>query len=780
MGDPSWCPELRPTRSEFSRPFAQYVEEAFKAYPDAPMLKIVPPKGWTPRTEPFPHLRTLRISTPIKQHVFGTKGAYRCLLEEQRGVTVADFKKLAYRDDHATPRKGHKQDALLERAFWSSITLSPPYYGADTPCSFFDDDLRFGWNLRKLDSLLSHSDMPVIPGVTTPMTYFGMWKSFFSWHIEDVDLYSINYLHFGAPKVWYCVSPGDRLKFENMAGQLFPELARSCKAFLRHKDILISPRVLRAFNVPFQQAHQEAGEFVVLNAAAYHSGFNQGFNCAEAVNFALPDWLPLGRKATRCTCSALDEAVRLNMSMFRPEGEVWSEEEEDSSSGDEDEEEGEEEATPTSSSSQQDSINSGSEASSSGAADSDSSSETDSGHSSQTNASERHTSAATGSPAAARRAAAAKLAAPPRRRKQQLKPLNAVKSRVAKPSRSKSAAKAALKHVPCPADLCDGVDMAALNALMPSKMGRPFKSAENAVRASGKLVALALAVVADAEADVRRYHRPVKNPELQEAATRRRAAALTEARTKLQQAKQFAHAASVAAASAAAYRTAHGCDDIKALLLRPPPKRTITSGRPTAVSPARPRVTATSSARLRVTAPQPDSHTRTSPKRGWVRKVSLSSKPSKEQSSRGRRIASYGKRRDIVVAVPSRPSAEEQEPPPPQQQQQQQQRCNDDWMDSHPDRPMVIVGQDDAAASKYFYMVQRVAGSRATAAGVAQLHWLAEGKDGLYRPTAAIYQEKLGALIPVETEWRPNRGRREAGYKLLTPRSLILDTQLVD
>jgi hypothetical protein len=38
-------------------------------------------------------------------------------------------------------------------------------------------------------------------GVTTPMTYFGMWRSFFGWHKEDADLLSINYLHFGAPKV---------------------------------------------------------------------------------------------------------------------------------------------------------------------------------------------------------------------------------------------------------------------------------------------------------------------------------------------------------------------------------------------------------------------------------------------------------------------------------------------------------------------------------------------------------------------------------------------------
>jgi hypothetical protein len=83
------------------------------------------------------------------------------------------------------------------------------------------------------------------------MTYFGMWKSFFSWHLEDRDLYSINYLHFGEPKIWYSVSPHDKPKFDRMAQSVFPDLHKSCKAFMRHKDVMLSPAQLRSFNVPY-------------------------------------------------------------------------------------------------------------------------------------------------------------------------------------------------------------------------------------------------------------------------------------------------------------------------------------------------------------------------------------------------------------------------------------------------------------------------------------------------------------------------------------------------
>ncbi|CAD7698279.1 unnamed protein product [Ostreobium quekettii] len=316
-GEP--CLVLRPTPEEFRVPFLDFVRRVMADHPDIPMFKVIPPAGWAPRRRPgFPDLANIEISCPIRQHAFGKAGAYRCLLVEQKGMSAADFERVAIGEaSHVPPKVGRRDDDMCERAFWSSVTLRPPLYGADTPQSFFDKDLPFGWNLRDLGCLLKQYPVPYIPGVTFPMTYFGMWKSYFAWHLEDMDLMSVNYLHWGSPKVWYCVSPGNKEKFQQMAQSLFPDMHRECKAFLRHKDILLSPSFLKSYNIKYHQAKQAPGEFIVLNAGAYHSGFNLGFNCAEAVNFATEDWLPLGENATRCTCSALKDAVRISMDMFK-------------------------------------------------------------------------------------------------------------------------------------------------------------------------------------------------------------------------------------------------------------------------------------------------------------------------------------------------------------------------------------------------------------------------------------------------------------------------------
>lgn len=68
---------------------------------------------------------------------------------------------------------------------------------------------------RGSDSLLRFMKEE-IPGVTSPMVYVAMLFSWFAWHVEDHDLHSLNYLHFGAPKTWYGVPKDAAVAFEEV------------------------------------------------------------------------------------------------------------------------------------------------------------------------------------------------------------------------------------------------------------------------------------------------------------------------------------------------------------------------------------------------------------------------------------------------------------------------------------------------------------------------------------------------------------------------------------
>ncbi|KAI8949897.1 hypothetical protein F4801DRAFT_551422 [Xylaria longipes] len=239
----------------------------------------------------------------------------------------------------------------LERIYWKTLTYAPPLYGADVLGTLFDDTTE-SWNLNKLPNLLDVLGTKV-PGVNTAYLYLGMWKATFAWHLEDVDLYSINYLHFGAPKQWYSISQGDARRFEAAMKSIWPTDAKACGQFLRHKAFLISPNHLQQyFNIKVNKCVSYPGEFVVTYPYGYHSGYNLGYNCAEAVNFALDSWLPMGKIAKKCECAQAQDSVWVDVyeieRKLRGEETDYEETEDEEDDDDEEDEDELESGMPTS------------------------------------------------------------------------------------------------------------------------------------------------------------------------------------------------------------------------------------------------------------------------------------------------------------------------------------------------------------------------------------------------------------------------------------------------
>ncbi|KAG7019443.1 putative lysine-specific demethylase JMJ14 [Cucurbita argyrosperma subsp. argyrosperma] len=208
----------------------------------------------------------------------------------------------------------------IEGEYWRIVEKSTDevevYYGADIESGTFssgfpkasslvtegssDPYVKSGWNLNNLPRLpgsvlcFEESD---ISGVLVPWLYVGMCFSSFCWHVEDHHLYSLNYVHWGDPKVWYGVPGSHASSLEAAMKKHLPDLFEEQPDLLHELVTQLSPSVLKSEGVPVYRVIQNSREFVLTFPRAYHAGFNCGFNCAEAVNVAPVDWLIHGQNA---------------------------------------------------------------------------------------------------------------------------------------------------------------------------------------------------------------------------------------------------------------------------------------------------------------------------------------------------------------------------------------------------------------------------------------------------------------------------------------------------
>ncbi|KAK8945397.1 Lysine-specific demethylase REF6 [Platanthera guangdongensis] len=315
------CPVFCPTKEEFEDPLI-YLQKVAPIASKYGICKIISPicasvpAGMVLMKEQGGFKFTTRVQ-PLRLSEWSADDKVTFFMSGRK-YTFRDFEKMANKEfTRRYSSVGCLPAKYVEEQFWQEIAFGKTQfveYACDVDGSAFSssptDQLgKSKWNLRSL-SRLSKSILRLlqstIPGVTDPMLYIGMLFSMFAWHVEDHYLYSINYHHCGAYKTWYGIPGHAAPDFEKVAhehvykGEIFStEGDNAAFDVLLGKTTMFPPNILLDHHVPVYKAVQKPGEFIITFPRAYHAGFSHGFNCGEAVNFAIGDWFPLGTVASQ-------------------------------------------------------------------------------------------------------------------------------------------------------------------------------------------------------------------------------------------------------------------------------------------------------------------------------------------------------------------------------------------------------------------------------------------------------------------------------------------------
>eukprot|EP00468_Gymnochlora_sp_CCMP2014_P010035 CAMPEP_0167748648 /NCGR_PEP_ID=MMETSP0110_2-20121227/4953_1 /TAXON_ID=629695 /ORGANISM="Gymnochlora sp., Strain CCMP2014" /LENGTH=590 /DNA_ID=CAMNT_0007633683 /DNA_START=13 /DNA_END=1786 /DNA_ORIENTATION=+ len=297
-------PVFRPSPEEFKDPIG-YIKKLHAVGMGYGAIHIVPPKTWKPafaiNSKSYTFQTRLQSVHKLQEGLGFPEGRMYTLEKYQQ---MADAFKSIY--DPSDGSKSSLQE--LEALYWRVVNGRSGdvlvEYGNDIDSSLvgsgFRRDEKSGWNLRNIARLPKSPlrFLGEVKGVTVPWVYCGMLFSSFCWHCEDHHLPSINYLHRGDPKVWYCVPSSEAKKFEDVMHQNLPSLFKKEPDLIHKLCTTLDPGILVANGISVHKIVQTEGTFVVTFPRGYHSGFNTGFNVAEAVNVSYDDWFRFGRECS--------------------------------------------------------------------------------------------------------------------------------------------------------------------------------------------------------------------------------------------------------------------------------------------------------------------------------------------------------------------------------------------------------------------------------------------------------------------------------------------------
>ena len=147
------------------------------------------------------------------------------------------------------------------------------------------------FNINKLktgldDALLHLNGDREIPGITNSMAFVSGPGSWFPWHLEEMNLGSINYMHVPnravpefsdvpkGEKVWNFVAKYHLHAFESVMDNLLKASGYEveCSNYIMHRFLGLNPSILNAFGIDTFWYRQQEGQSIVTFPNCYHSG----------------------------------------------------------------------------------------------------------------------------------------------------------------------------------------------------------------------------------------------------------------------------------------------------------------------------------------------------------------------------------------------------------------------------------------------------------------------------------------------------------------------------
>ncbi|KAF8821913.1 histone lysine demethylase JMJC1/KDM5D/JARID1D [Cardiosporidium cionae] len=299
-------PSVQPTEDLFKEPvklFEKYHEYGRKYG----AVKLIPPAGWKP---PF-SLDLESMEFQVREQHIHKLSTGKSFSHPEKCWRLQDLKEENERFIKSQFKVESPSLEEVEQEYWRIVEhatekvtvryaadLKTNSYGSGFPKDPESRYTKHPWNLTQLPcsegSLLKYCHRDV-PGITSPWLYLGMTFSCFCWHTEDNFFASVNYQHFGSPKVWYVVPPSRAASVERLLKNYVTN-GKSDYA-LHSLTVQLSPSILLNNKVPVYRAIQNENEFILLWPRTFHAGFNSGLNCNEACNIAPAFWLDTGYRS---------------------------------------------------------------------------------------------------------------------------------------------------------------------------------------------------------------------------------------------------------------------------------------------------------------------------------------------------------------------------------------------------------------------------------------------------------------------------------------------------